>query len=135
MANYKQIFMNYLSVQDIKYQDQGDNAVRIVYTGDNMSSIPVFVFFDRDGDPLVQFRCWEIVNFNGMVGQGIQVCNALNAKYRWVKFYLDDDNDVICECDAYIDNNTCGNVCLSLVRRMVNITDEAYPELMRARYA
>lgn len=135
MANYKELFIAHMDAKGVKYMDKGENVVRVAYSGDNLQSIPVFVFFDKDGDPMVQFKCWEIANFNGAVDAGIRACNALNAKYRWVKFYLDKDNDVICECDAYIDVGTCGSECLSLVQRVVNIADDAYPDLMRARYA
>ncbi len=135
MATFKQLFMYYLDSQGVKYTDKDDDAVLITYSGDNMKSIPVYVFFDRDGDPLVQFRCWDIANFKDKIAEGIVTCNSLNAKYRWVKFYLDEDQDIICECDAYVDQGTCGAECLALVRRLVNITDEAYPEFMRALYA
>ena len=62
-------------------------------------------------------------------------CNELNNKYRWVKFYLDDDSDVVAQIDAYVDDETCGGECLSLVRRMVNIVDGGYPTLMQALIA
>ncbi len=135
MANYKKLFMNYMDANGIKYTDRDNNVVRVSYNGDNLQSIPVYVFFDKEGKPLVQFRCWEIANFNNKAEQAYRVCNELNATYRWVKFYMDKDSDIICECDAYIDENTCGSVCMNMVRRVVNITDEAYPDLMRARFA
>ena len=59
----------------------------------------------------------------------------MNAHYRWIKFYLDKDSDIVADCDAYIDADTCGKECMSLVRRMVNITDEAYPTFARAMWA
>ena len=55
----------------------------------------------------------------------------LNNQYRWVTFYIDDDADVITQIDSYVDEENCGSVCLSLVRRMVNIIDESYPDIMR----
>lgn len=133
MANYKNLFMRFMDRNNIKYTDVKENVVKVVYTGDNLKTIPVFVFFDADGDPLVSFKCWEIANFKDekMAG-GIVACNQLNNKYRWVKFYLDDDCDVVAQIDAYIDEDTCGSECTSLVKRMVNIVDEGYPTFMRA---
>ena len=131
MANYKNLFMRFMDRNNIKYTDVKENVVKVVYTGDNLKTIPVFVFFDADGDPIVSFKCWEIANFKDekMAG-GIVACNQLNNKYRWVKFYLDDDCDVVAQIDAYIDEETCGNECTSLVKRMVNIVDEGYPTFM-----
>ncbi|MBR1781077.1 MAG: YbjN domain-containing protein [Oscillospiraceae bacterium] len=136
MANYKNLYMHYMDNQGIKYTDVRDNVVKVIYTGDNLKTIPVFVFFDKDGDPLVCFKCWEIANFKGnLMAAGIIACNELNKKYRWVKFYLDDDCDVVAQIDAYIDDETCGQECTNLVKRVVNIVDEGYPVFMRALYS
>ncbi len=136
MANYKSLFMSYLDNNNIKYSEPRELAVKIVYKGDNLNSIPVWVFFDEDGDPLVSFKCWDITNFKGdKVATGILSCNELNSKYRWIKFYVDDDGDVIAETDAYIDSNSCGETCHYLVRRMVSIIDKAYPTLMKAQWS
>ena len=132
MANYKQLFMEYMDREGIKYVDRDTYVVRVTYTGDNLKSIPVYVFFDEDGDPMVQFKCWDIANFKDKEGKGIFTCNSINKQYRWVKFYLDDDSDVVASIDAYIDPESCGQECMSLVRRVVNISDDAYPEFAKA---
>ena len=118
MANYKNLFMRHMDRNDIKYTDVKENVVKVSYTGDNLQTIPIYVFFDKDGDPLVSFKCWNIANFKGKEAAGIM-------------FYIDDDADVITQIDSYVDEENCGSVCLSLVRRMVNIIDETYPDIMR----
>lgn len=133
MANYKQAFMNYMDSQGIRYTDSGEHRVRVTYNGDNLKSIPVSVSFDSDGDNMVTFHCWEIANFKSKLSDGIIACNFLNNKYRWVKFYIDDDGDAVCSTDAYLGED-CGKECMQLVLRIVNITDEAYPVFMKALY-
>lgn len=134
--SYKQAFMAYMEQQGVKYRDKDEFVVTVTYTGDNLKTIPIYVFFDKDGDGLVQLACWEICNFSeDKQAAGLICCNQLNSKYRWVKFYVDSDRDTRAEMDAIIDPQTVGAECLSLVRRMVNIVDEAYPTLMAARFA
>jgi hypothetical protein len=135
MANYKELFKRYMDIEGIKYEDRDEFLVKVTYSGDNLKSIPVYVFFDKDGDPLVQFKCWDIANFKEKEAKGILACNEINKQYRWVKFYLDDDADIVASIDAYIDASTCGEECLSLVRRVVNITDAAYPTFAKAVWA
>ncbi len=138
MANFKNLFMSYMDSEGVRYTEldtEKNNVVKVVYNGDNLKSIAVFVFFDADGDPLVQLKCWDIANFKGKEEKAIRVCNDLNATYRWVKFYVDDDADIIADIDAVIDASSCGAECLQLVRRLVNITDEAYPEIAKALWA
>ena len=128
-------FSRYMDANGIKYTEQKENVLKVVYNGDNLSSIPVYVFFDEDNAPYVQFKCWDIQSFKNNEAAALVVCNELNAEYRWVKFYLDGDKDIVASIDAVIDMNTCGEVCLNLVRRVVNIVDEAYPQIAKARWA
>ncbi len=135
MPNYKRLFMEHMDREGVRYVDKDEFVVSVTYNGDNLKSIPVFVFFDKDGDPLVQFKCWSIANFKGKEAGGILACNEMNKTYRWVKFYLDDDADIVASIDAYVNEYTCGSECLSLVRRVVNITDEAYRTFARYVFA
>lgn len=136
MANYKNLFMRYMDRNNVKYTDVREDVVKVVYTGDNLKSIPVYVFFDKDGDPLVCFKCWDIAKFpDGKIANGVIACNMLNKKYRWVKFYLDDDKDIVAQIDAYVDEETCGSECLNLVKRTVNIVDEGYEIIAKALWA
>lgn len=136
MLKYKQLFIQYMEREGIKYSDVDERAVRVCYSGDNLKSIPVYVFFDKDGAPLVSYKCWEIAKFPAdKKAAGILACNALNAKYRWVKFYVDDENDLIAEMDTLVDEETCGIECATSVQRIVGIVDEAYPVIMKSIWA
>lgn len=136
MANYKKLFIDHLENMGVKYTDRDEHLVTVSYSGDNIQSIKFHVAFDKDGDGMVQIYGWDIGNFGGdKTDKGIEVCNEMNKKYRWVKFYLDNDNDVCVSTDSYICEANAGSVCLNLVRRMINIVDEAYPSFMRALWA
>ena len=132
MASYKQICMEYMRREKIKHEDVREFVVKVSYKGENLTSIPIFLYFDEDGDPIVSVKCWNITNFADQTELGIRVCNDLNAKHRWVKFYIDEDGDAIAELDAYVDEKKCGPVCVSLIRRMASIVDEAYEVMMHA---
>lgn len=131
MQQYAQEFMRYLQANGVRYTESDDNVINIAYCGQNLETVEVYVFFDDDGEPFVQFRCWDIANFKEDPDAAIVMCNDLNAAYRWVKFFPDEDGDIIATIDTMIDINTCGYICLSLVQRMVSIIDEAYPEIER----
>ena len=138
MLKYKSLFMSYMDSECVKYSDldtENDNVVKVVYNGDNLNSIPIYVFFDTDDDPLVQFKCWNIANFKGKEDKAVRLCNNLNAKWRWVRFFVDSDSDIIADIDAVVDFGSCGAECLQLVRRIVNIVDESYPEIASALWS
>ncbi len=134
MQQYAQLFCNYMDETGIKYTVKKDHVILVSYSGENMESIPIYVFFDEDNDPFVQLKCWDILNFKNKGADALIVCNSLNAEYRWLKFFLDKDEDIVASLDAIVDTATCGEECMGLVRRFVNILDEAYPQIAKARW-
>ena len=133
MADYKSEFLRGMDRQGLKYQDMNDNIVRVTFSGDNLRTIPIIVVFNDDGEHLVQFACFEIAAFkeNRRYAAALMACNRINAKYRWVKFYLDDDRDVRAEADAVVESGCTGSICIEIVMRMVQVIDEAYNEFKR----
>ena len=133
MTNYKEACMAYLDAQGIKYQDRNDHVISVGYSCENIHSLDVYLFFDKDGDGLVQLSTWGFAKFSEKnYAKGLISCNEMNSQYRWVKFYLDSDRDVFATIDARIDMQTVGEECYELIRRMVNIVDNAYPVFMKA---
>ena len=133
MAKYKDLFMSYMDAHGVKYTNVDANAVKVVFSGDNMKTITVFVIFDEDGKNMVALRSWDIAAFkDDKWTTGLTVCNALNRQYRWVKFCISDEGGVSAADDAVVDESSVGAECVQLVRRMVGIVDECYPALMKA---
>ncbi len=136
MANYKSLFTRHMDSEGIKYTDVNEYAVRVGYNAKNMSSVSIYVFFDKDNEPLVTLKCWEIAKFDGEKrAAGILACNDVNNRYRWTNFYIDDDGDVNAQIDTYVDERNCGTLCTNLVGRMVSIIDGAYPTFMQALWS
>jgi len=135
MQKHAQLFIDYMNENEIKYTEQKDNVLKVAFNGENIDSISVFVFFDKEGAPMVQFKCWEIMNFKGNREKAVEICNTLNCEYRWITFCVDSDLDIIASIDAYLDANSCGKMCMDYVFRMISIIDEAYPKIAKARWA
>lgn len=127
-------FRNHMDEAGIKYRVLDDKATTVSFNCSNISSITVIVVFDDDGESAA-FRADSIANFrDNLFSKGLIVCNELNNHYRWVKFYLDEDQDVTAEADAVLNGENAGLVATEIVQRMVGIVDEAYPKLMLARF-
>ena len=77
--------------------------------------------------------CWDVVKVaENKVEKAYALCNELNEKFRWVKFYVDSDRDIRVQLDAIMSEDNAGEVCREIVYRMVNIIDGAYIEIVRA---
>ena len=133
MANYVSEYLREMDRKGIKYMKLRDNVIRVSYSGDNLRTIPILVVFDGDGEHLVQFACAEIAAFkdNSRYASAMMACNQINSRFRWVKFYLDDDRDIRAEADAIVESGCVGTSCIELVQRMVAVIDEAYDQLRK----
>ncbi len=60
--------------------------------------------------------------------------NELNIKYHYVKFYMDNDNDIIAKTDDIVPFDSSEEAIWELLIRMVGVLDDAYPQLMKAAW-
>lgn len=110
------------------------DVVTLRFAGANCNSMVVRFFFDND-EKSVAIRCFSICHFTDeQVTEGIAEANRLNNEYRWARFSVDDNNDVVVAADAVITPETAGSVCYELLARVVNIIDRVYPRLMKIRW-
>ena len=102
----------------------------------NKGDIVVIIAFDDD-DKGVAIRSYDYCRVSDDKLQDIfRVCSEVNARFRWIKFYVDsDDHTVSLEDDAVIQPDSCGEEIFELIMRMAGIADEAYPEFMKALWA
>lgn len=125
------IFSDYLDKKDVKYQVLTEDRIDVTFRGNSMPSISVLFRFGEDGRD-VALRVFSICKVpEEKVGNACFVCSKLNAQWRWVKFYLGSDDEVTASLDAVIDPYTTGEECFELLVRMVDIVDNAYPEIMK----
>lgn len=134
MNSAAQNFANYLSSKEIKYRLESENVLSTGFTESNTSVTVKFVF-GEDGED-VALRVFSIAKVpeNKLAGMA-QVCSQLNLKYRWVRFYLDSDNEVTAAIDAVISAGTSNDVCFELLIRIIKIVNEAYPEIMKGLWS
>lgn len=93
---------------------------RCVFSGDKGEYLSLFMYFEHVPDE-------KYVDV-------LLVCNALNSRFRWVKFCIDSDNDIVLKDDALL-NIESATETMELFIRMIAIFDEAKPALMKAIYA
>lgn len=96
----------------------------------------VDVKFISCGDDDVALRVFSIVNHvsDDKVIEMMKAIRKCNKRYRFVKFTLDEEQDVNIEYDFPfgIDEASLGKVVGEMLGLVLRITDESYPELMQA---
>ena len=67
----------------------------------------------------------------------LDICNALNQKYKFLKFIMDSDNDISVEYDLPTDagNDCLGQMAVEIFLRTMMVLNEEYPMIARELYA
>jgi len=140
MGRIAEAFKAHLDNSGIKYsyyepEEGRAEAIRITFGGKHAESITVTFFFDKDANS-INIKCFSIAKIPAEKLMDIYVVlNELNAQYRWVKFYIDSDNEITVSGDAITDVATAGAECEEILVRYINIIDEVYPRIMKALWA
>ena len=123
-----------LDEKNLRYQredaNDGGDLIRI---GFNNTRI-VLHFPGSDDGRHMALRCVIEHCPDDKIADLLVVCNALNAKVRWIKFYIDSDGDIMAEDDAILSPGTAGEEAFELMGRTVAIVDTSKPAIMRALY-
>lgn len=96
-------------------------SLKCIFTGDDGEYLSLFYYLESAPED--------------KYADVLMVCNEMNAKYKWVKFYIDSDNDITLQDDAILNVNNAGDETLELIVRMIDILNNAKPIFMRAIYS
>lgn len=134
-------FINTLEEKKIKfshYPPQGERTTEVVkidYSGKHGNDLSFTFFFDPTGDT-VNVKMFSICKVGEEKLMNMYVTlNEINYEYRWIKMYMDNDNEVTASGDAIINPETAGEECFEILLRYLSILDDAYPRIMKALWA
>lgn len=132
-------FIDKLDEKELKYEhsedEDGSERVRISFKTDNAQNVRLNYFFDEN-DMTVNIKVFSLaeVPVDKLMDMYV-LLNQLNSEYRWVTFYLDEDNEVTISGDAVVEENTAGDELYQLAGRFLNIIDDVYPRIMKVRWS
>ena len=129
-----QKFVNFLQEKklhfDINSSESEKSVVSFPYDG---KTARVF-FSGEDGTYMSMYLVFESVPEEKTIDL-LVLCNEMNNTYKWVKFYLDNDNDLILQDDAILNVSTAADEAFELMIRMFNISKDIKSQVMKAIYA
>lgn len=128
----------YFDTQGLHYDRRGEEGEALIagFSMKNLDGVQVLMVFDKDGEG-VKIRTFDFVKVpEGKKEAVYKVCSLLNMQYRWIKFYVDEEeNMVVAQDDAVIQLDSCGPEVLRCCAQLTRIADLAYPEIMKAMFA
>ena len=136
-AQYKstQAFIEKLDEVGLKYSlsspdEDGDELVKINNKDDNGFEYTIRLYFDENEENCF-IRVWNIIHYSDFYfSKVLRVCNSLNYKYRYLRFYADEsDNTVTASIDLIFRDNDVGEIAMEAVVTTASILEKAYPSL------
>ena len=127
-------FIDNLKSKDLNYTVRElEDETLVVFPYENRET--TFVFAGDDGEYAQMMTVLESMADDEKFVEAVMVCNLLNRRFRFVKFVVDDDNDVMALSDAILEPNSAGEECFELLVRSLKIIKEARPQIMKAIYS
>ena len=108
------------------------SAVKVSWNGEVAKDQTVY-FISRDDDNDVHVENMALAHVPESKQAKVLDClNGLNRRFRYAKFTLDNDSDIRMEYDIPLRAQEVGPIAVEVFLRFMSITDEAYPEIMKA---
>jgi hypothetical protein len=126
-----------LDDENLKYTDMSREdvyALRLGFDLKNYSNCQLFVILDSDGESY-RIRSGVIMSVPDEKRERVMAAiNKVNCDYRWGRFFIDDDGDLMMQEDVdFLDQNK--KLAVMTIVRAAQILDAVYPEFMRAQWA
>ena len=127
-----QLFIEDLKSKNLQFNARElDDEVVVSFPYDG--KVTNFIFSGEDGKYVSMFTMFESIPAD-KVGDLLVVCNNLNATYKWLKFFVDKDNDLMVQDDAILSPESAAEECFELLVRRTNILKDVKSAIMRAIY-
>ena len=136
-----------LDKQEMKYgedvsEDGEDHIIRMRQQLDNGSVVSISIVVTENGDTndFIKIKYFGLVRLeeNSDRTAFIEKLNEWNSAYRYVKFAVDDEQDVVVDIDLPLDLHAGvfqAENFMAMVGVGLQVLEEVYPALMKLRWA
>ena len=136
-----------LDKQDMKYgedvtDDGEDQIIRMRQQLDNGSVVSIAIVVTEKGDTndFIKIKYFGLVRLEeGADPKAFhEKLNEWNSQYRYVKFVVDDERDVVVDIDLPLDLHVGvfqADSFMAMVGVGLQVLEEGYPEMMKLRWA
>ena len=123
MAELEKLHLGFTKTE----RDTDSDVVKVMFKGKNCDNIHLYFFFDHD-ERCLAIRIFGLCKYEGdLVTEAIIECNRVNSEFRWLRLYVDSQNEVDAAMDTMISVEDAGDTCMRLMMSIVKIIDDVYP--------
>lgn len=137
MATYSILFERYLVSKKIKYVRHENNLFQIDYQGEHMKTIPLCCSFDDEDElDMAMVMCFQIARYtkdNELLAMAM--CNGMNSILPYIRFYVDDDHEIVARCDIRIHEPYFCDDIIATMNLMAEAVDSIYEDFVKEMWS
>ncbi len=138
----KREFCAYLDQKGTYYHDVDTDPtmIRMNYGGGDFvfSSLTAWVDFDPPSNgkgDTVHVVVPSVARFPGSARErGLELCNKISQDKRWIRCYIDNDDDLMVDADMYVTGGEFAEDVRALVAMMMSVIDDIYESAQKAQW-
>ncbi len=138
MRNSTKLFIRALESKDIKYtlkkEGEGDNGdvLSCSFSANKMQSIRVSIFVY---DNVITFKVFSIAKVPADKRDlMLRKINDLHTEWKWITLGIDEDEEIFARMDVSVCEADM-QICVKTLYRIVDITDDCYPDIMKVLWS
>lgn len=122
---------NELTIENV--EDSEDEKITAIRIPVSIPSVPKSIFVVIIDDLKVQIYNFNVANNIQKNMSILEALNGLNSEYLFPKFYLSDEDSVVCQ-QTLVSENLTVHTILDLFQMLIEVSGEAFDEIMKAKY-
>lgn len=127
----KNKFLEYAREHRIQVQAIDEKAVEITTKTSNIQELKLVLEFALM-EYVAQVRTMVLTTFSPeMRREGLTWCNVNNEEYRWVRFRMNFERQIIGLCEFLVPVEAIGATCMSYIEKIEWVVNEVYPDLIK----
>ena len=134
MLEFAQLVIDYFTSKELQFETReipdGGVVVHVPF-----KDLSINMIFNGEKGEYLSFYYQVASVPDEKLANLIVVCNKLNSTYKWLKFYVDDDKDIMAQDDAILTEENAGDETFELLFRGIKIVNDVKPIIMKAIYA
>lgn len=139
VAKNPDIFEDFLNEKEALFESYDLDGKTVFKFNQKLEQGPrgrILAVFDED-DGLVSIYAYDYLSLTDDAKKDsmYKLLNNLNLKYTYVKFYMDEDNDITLSSYTLVENNFSPEVIFKMIIGVFNVLEEQYAAFMKIMWS
>ncbi len=132
MKKYMQKIINTLNDWDFHFNVIDEDGVVVNLRGDHCPHMSIVITCtELSNTTVLNISVPKIVSLSNKISDALPILNEINREYRWAKFVIDENQDLLCSLESHINEEDFLYQFRLMFLVITTAIDETYPKFMK----